>query len=241
MSGAGRSTARGPAGAVLAIEASQRSGSVALRARPGAEPVEVPVPASDDHGDHLMDVVDRACRAAGIGARDLRLIAVSAGPGGFTGLRVACATARAVADAVGAHAIGVPSALVAARTLLREGLWVPAGTARACVLLAAKGTDAWHTMVEVESGMPRVVEAGVVLAASALPHVAIGDRHARALWPGIAADAWLEARFSALACLEVGESLVAEGASADPMLLSPIYPRAPEAVKLWERRHGSSA
>jgi hypothetical protein len=71
--------------------------------------------------------------------------------------------------------------------------------------------------------------------------VAIGDRHAHALWPGIAADAWLEARFSALACLEVGESLVAAGASADPMQLAPIYPRAPEAVTLWERRHGPMA
>jgi tRNA threonylcarbamoyladenosine biosynthesis protein TsaB len=226
---------------VLAIEMSQRSGSVALRARPGAEAVEAPVPPSDDRGDHLMDVIDRVCRAVGIGARDLRLIAVSAGPGGFTGLRVACATARAVADAVGAHAVGVPSALVAARTLLSEGRWPHADGARACVLLAAKGSDAWRTTVEVESRMPRVVEAGLVPAGSALSHVAIGDRHAHALWPGIAADAWLEARFSALACLEVGESLVAAGASADPMQLAPIYPRAPEAVTLWERRHGPLA
>ena len=241
MSGAGRSSARGPAGAVFAIEVSQRSGSVALRARPGGEAVEVPVPPSDDRGDHLMDVIDRACLAAGVGARDVRLIAVSAGPGGFTGLRVACATARAVADAVGSQALGVPSALVAARTLLREGRWAPADLARACVLLAAKAPDAWRTTVEVESGMPRVVESGLVPAASALPHVAIGDPQARALWPGIAADAWLEARFSALACLEVGESLVAAGASADPTLLAPIYPRAPEAVTLWERRHVSRA
>lgn len=241
MSAAGCTPSRVPAGAVLAIEMSQRSGSVALRARPGAEAVEAPVPPSDDRGDHLMDVIDRVCRAVGIGARDLRLIAVSAGPGGFTGLRVACATARAVADAVGAHAVGVPSALVAARTLLSEGRWPHADGARACVLLAAKGSDAWRTTVEVESRMPRVVEAGLVPAGSALSHVAIGDRHAHALWPGIAADAWLEARFSALACLEVGESLVAAGASADPMQLAPIYPRAPEAVTLWERRHGPMA
>ena len=241
MSAAARAPDRAPSGAVLAIEVSQRSGSVALRAHPGAEAVEAAVPPSDDHGDHLMDVIDRSCRAAGVGARDLRLIAVSAGPGGFTGLRVACATARAVADAVGAQAIGVPSALVAARTLVREGRLDPAGGARACVLLAAKPDDAWCTTVAFDSGMPRVFEAGLMPAGQALAHVAIGDLHARALWPAIAADGWLDARFSAIACLEVGEALVATGASADPMLLAPIYPRAPEAVTLWERRHGSRA
>lgn len=241
MTGARRIASDGHAVAVLAIELSQRSGSVALRPGPAAEVVAADVPASGDDGDHLMDSIDRLCAAAGIGARDLRLIAVSAGPGGFTGLRVACATARAIADVTGAGAIAVPSALVAARTLVMQGRWAPADGTQARVLLAAKGSDAWATSVRMESGIPRLVGAGLVAADAALGPVAIGDAHARALWPAWPADRWLEARFCARACLDVALALDAEGAPHDPAALNPIYPRPPEAVTLWDRRHGVPA
>ena len=233
--------ARAAAGAMLAIELSQRSGSVALRPVHGAPVVAADVPPSDEHGDHLMDVIDRLCASAGIGARDLRVVAVSAGPGGFTGLRVACATVRVISDATGAGAIAVPSALVAARTLVMQGRWAPAEGAEARVLLAAKGADAWGTMVRMESGMPCVVEAALVPAGADPGTVVVGDAHARALWPAVPADRWLEARFCARACLDVALALEASGASSDPEAVAPIYPRPPEAVTLWDRRHGASA
>ncbi|MBU3682991.1 MAG: tRNA (adenosine(37)-N6)-threonylcarbamoyltransferase complex dimerization subunit type 1 TsaB [Phycisphaerales bacterium] len=227
--------------AVLAIELSQRSGSVALRPGRGAPVVAADVPPSDDRGDHLMDVIDRLCASAGIGARGLRVVAVSVGPGGFTGLRVACATARAIADATGAGAIAVPSALVAARTLVMEHCWAPAEGAEARVLLAAKGADAWGTLVRMESGMPRMLEAALVPAGVDPGVLTIGDAHARALWPNVPADRWLEARVCARACLDVAVALEASGASGDPAGVAPIYPRPPEAVTLWDRRHGASA
>ncbi|MFM8784263.1 MAG: tRNA (adenosine(37)-N6)-threonylcarbamoyltransferase complex dimerization subunit type 1 TsaB [Phycisphaerales bacterium] len=234
-------SARTAAGAMLAIELSQRSGSVALQPGRGAPVVSADVPPSDDHGDHLMDVIDRLCASAGIGARGLRAVAVSVGPGGFTGLRVACATARAIADATGAGAIAVPSALVAARTLVMQGLWAPAEGAEACVLLAAKGADAWGTLVRMESGMPRMLEAALVPAGVDPGVPSIGDAHARALWPNVPGDRWLEARFCARACLDVAVALEASGAPDDPAGVAPIYPRPPEAVVLWDRRHGAPA
>lgn len=233
--------ARAAAGAVLAIELSQRAGSVALQPARGAPAVAADVPPSDDRGDHLMDVVARLCTSAGIGARDLRMVAVSVGPGGFTGLRVACATARAIADATGAGAISVPSALVAARTLVMQGCWAPADGIEACILLAAKGADAWAASVRMESGMPSLT-GSALLPAGADPGVTvIGDAHARALWPAVPADRWLEPRFCARACLDVAVALEASGASSDASGVVPVYPRPPEAVTLWDRRHGVSA
>ena len=233
--------ARAAAGAVLAIELSQRSGSVALQPGQGATVVVADVPPSDDDGDHLMDVIARLCASAGIGARELRAVAVSVGPGGFTGLRVACATARAIADATGAGAIAVPSALVAARTLVMQGHWAPAEGAEARVMLAAKGADAWGTLVRMESGMPRILESALVPAGVDPGVLAIGDAHARAFWPNVPADRWREARFCAHACLDVAVALEASGSHADPAGVAPIYPRPPEAVVLWDRRHGAPA
>ena len=233
--------AHAAAGAVLAIELSQRTGSVALQPGQGATVVVADVPPSDDDGDHLMDVIDRLCASAGIGARELRAVAVSVGPGGFTGLRVACATARAIADATGAGAIAVPSALVAARTLVMQGHWAPAEGAEARVMLAAKGADAWGTLVRMESGMPRILESALVPAGVDPGVLAIGDAHARTLWPNVPADRWREARFCAHACLDVAVALEASGSHADPAGVAPIYPRPPEAVVLWDRRHGAPA
>ena len=201
--------------AFLAIEASQRQVSVALRASPGAVAAEHAVPAPDADHDHLMSVIDVACRAAGVLPGDLRAIAVSSGPGGFTGLRVACATAKAIADATGCALVAVPSALVVARARVRScGLADGACT----VQLAAKGGDAWATDLLVEDGWPRVLRAEL------RPAVAEGRP---------------EGPWTALACLEVGERMLAAGERVDPLELLPIYPRPAEAVTLWEARHGA--
>jgi hypothetical protein len=44
--------------------------------------------------------------------------------------------------------------------------------------------------------------------------------------------------FNASACLKVGEHMLARGETIDPLRLLPLYPRQPEAVTLWEQRHG---
>ena len=70
--------------------------------------------------DDLMPAIDRLVRRAGLAARDIERVAVSIGPGGFTGVRVAVATAKALGEAiamrtgVSACCIGVATARVAA-------------------------------------------------------------------------------------------------------------------------------
>jgi tRNA threonylcarbamoyladenosine biosynthesis protein TsaB len=59
------------------------------------------------HAEHLMAVIDTALRQAGKTYADLATVAVSVGPGSFTGLRVGVATARGLALALGVPAIGV--------------------------------------------------------------------------------------------------------------------------------------
>lgn len=59
------------------------------------------------HAEHLMAVIETALRAGGIGYPGLDAVAVSIGPGSFTGLRVGVSTARGLALALKIPAIGV--------------------------------------------------------------------------------------------------------------------------------------
>jgi tRNA threonylcarbamoyladenosine biosynthesis protein TsaB len=63
--------------------------------------VEAADVATGIHSDVLLATIDRVMRAAGIAATELDAIAVGAGPGSFTGLRIGMATAKGIAFAAG--------------------------------------------------------------------------------------------------------------------------------------------
>lgn len=59
------------------------------------------------HAEHLIGVIDAALAEAGLSYGDLAAIAVSVGPGSFTGVRVGVAAARGLALALKIPAVGV--------------------------------------------------------------------------------------------------------------------------------------
>ncbi|WP_234189079.1 tRNA (adenosine(37)-N6)-threonylcarbamoyltransferase complex dimerization subunit type 1 TsaB [Shinella sp. NM-101] len=61
------------------------------------------------HAERLMEFVDAALDAAGVSLAAVGRIAVTVGPGSFTGIRVGVAVARGLALALGIPAVGVSS------------------------------------------------------------------------------------------------------------------------------------
>jgi tRNA threonylcarbamoyladenosine biosynthesis protein TsaB len=74
------------------------------------------------HGqaEALLPMVDSAMRNAGLAPRALDLVAVTVGPGSFTGIRVGLAGARGIALATGARLIGVTSFEAVAAAVVRR-------------------------------------------------------------------------------------------------------------------------
>jgi tRNA threonylcarbamoyladenosine biosynthesis protein TsaB len=223
----------------LAIELSQRRGSLAIRLANGAvHEVEVP-PASDDR-DELMPALSALCEQYGVRGAQVGLVAVALGPGGFTGLRVAVATAKALALGVGARVVGVPSALgvasrAAAEAGLRDGV--------VAVALAAKGESAWLELVEVRDGQVVARRAGLHETVPTFDGAALlaADDHLPQAWRAAAEGAGVRVVrpvWSAAACLAQADRLPSEQGAPDVSSLEPIYPRAPEAVRLWDARRG---
>lgn len=83
------------------------------------------------HAEHLMEVIGLALERAGKAYADLGRIAVSIGPGSFTGVRVGVATARGLALALKVPAVGVTT-LEALAAAVREAV-DGAGTVMAAI------------------------------------------------------------------------------------------------------------
>ncbi|MEO8553365.1 MAG: tRNA (adenosine(37)-N6)-threonylcarbamoyltransferase complex dimerization subunit type 1 TsaB, partial [Kofleriaceae bacterium] len=104
---------------VLGIDTATRIASVAI-----VEDGRVLAETSGDahrHGSDLLVLIDAACTGAAIDPHDLDAVAIGAGPGSFTGLRIGMATAKGIAFAVGCPLWAVSSlAALAHRELLAE-------------------------------------------------------------------------------------------------------------------------
>lgn len=70
-------------------------------------------------GADLLVAIDQVCRAAGVAPTDLDAIAIGAGPGSFTGLRIGMATAKGIAFAANRPLWAVSSLAALADDALR--------------------------------------------------------------------------------------------------------------------------
>ncbi len=183
--------------------------------------------------DPLAALIDACVRDAGAKPSDLRRVAVSVGPGGFTSVRVAVTTAKLIAEATGAACGGVPSALVAAWGLRHAS---QATKFPLAIALASKGESAWVAVYGSDlslRGDPRVITAREV---ASLASEGVQTLARDGFLPPAMEVAATEA---GLTC--VGLELAARGVlelsasiePVDPATLAPIYPREPEAVTKW--------
>lgn len=189
--------------------------------------------------EELVPMIERVMRQAGSDFASLSAVAVTAGPGAFTGLRIALATARAIALAASRPAIGISTfeaiawaaaredaaathRLVVAIDTKRDDLYVQSFVRDNSALgFAAVGDGAVLSAAEVAAGLP---SGPLLLAGDGARHLAaaLADdgsrvRIARATVPD-AADV------AAMAAVRLDSG-------APPPPLRPLYLRPP-AVRL---------
>ncbi len=215
---------------ILAIEASQRRGGVAVRDRDGLDHVEW-LGASAKHDDDLLGAIDRLYARLRIAPAETDVVGVSTGPGGFTGLRVAVATAKMLGESLGAQLVAVPTALVVAERR--------SGPGPITVALASKEGSVWETRLDrAGNDAPWTVEKAGRLAAAAAVRVdglsaLLGDRYLpqelreRCAAAGVVV---VEPIFDPVACATVTSRLFNQGRTIDPLAIVPIYARPPAAV-----------
>lgn len=92
---------------VLAIDTSTKIGSVALYEKNRGLLGEITLNCGNNHSENIMDSIDQLFKLTGKKTEEIGRIAVSIGPGSFTGIRIGVAVAKGLAYSLGCEIVGI--------------------------------------------------------------------------------------------------------------------------------------
>ena len=232
--------------AVLAIDCSGPTGSVAV-GKSGRVSVEVALSVRGSLSTALMPAVDFAMKSAGCTVSDLARVVVGAGPGSFTGLRVAAAAAKGIV-----HALEIP--LMAHSSLMATAAPFAGNAGPIGVLFDARGRDVFAACYDFGEGEVRtLMDPAALPLEDALGRFAASEvtliagqgttRHDQEILDTLSAsivpNAFATPRAGAL--LWLGEEFPETGVSASTAEWEPDYLRASGAERIAAEAAGSGA
>ncbi len=214
---------------ILAIDTATQYAALALYNQDGVYAEEA-WHAGRNHTIELMLRIERMLRSANVAVPDLTALAVSLGPGSFTGLRIGLAAAKGLALPHKLPLIGVPTLEVMAYPFRAEGLpvWVIAQAGRGRILTTSydQVDDQWQALAE-----PQLTDFETLAAQIRHPALCTGEideQSARILQHGSRKKAEVvspAARLRRAGYLaEIAAARLAAGFQDDPDALEPIYP-----------------
>jgi len=104
------------------------------------------------HAEKLHVFIEEILKETGIGANDLNGIAVSKGPGSYTGLRIGVSSAKGLCYALGIPLISVDTLQVLAKkVVVKDGLIVPMLDARRMEVYSAIFDKSYSKIKEVQA------------------------------------------------------------------------------------------
>ena len=235
---------------ILSIDTSSQVSSVAVLS---AERVaaEISMQGALTHSETLMPHIETALRMARVEKSELEGIAVSIGPGSFTGLRIGLASAKMMAYALHIPLIAVPTLEALAHHYICEGVrLVPMVDAQKGNVYAQEFV--WRAdgdaliLQEIRSlAILPLTEVIAGLENAEQPVILLGDAMQKKTTLALPANvrlAPIHARMPRAACVGLAAlTRIACGEMDDPVTAAPLYLRRSEAEVLWEKRHGTGA
>jgi tRNA threonylcarbamoyladenosine biosynthesis protein TsaB len=187
--------------------------------------------AGQRHGELVLPMLDALLAQAHLAAGDLDAVAYGAGPGSFTGLRIACGIAQGIAFARGLPACGISTL---------EALAEECGAPRVVACVDARMGEVYYSALEKEGARWRAV-----VAAQCVPP-AEARRPTGAGWVGCGSgfaaygdmgfdQVYPEVHPSAAAVARLAAPRLAAGQGVDAARIAPVYLRDKVALTSAER------
>jgi tRNA threonylcarbamoyladenosine biosynthesis protein TsaB len=186
------------------------------------------------HSERVLPMLDRLAAAAGISAAQLDGVAFGAGPGSFTGLRIACGVAQGLALARGLPVVGVSTFAALAEE---------SGAARVVACIDARMHEVYYSAVEkVGDRWREVVPAQCVApAAVQLPPGEdwVGCGNGFAVYGSMGLNSVIpDIHPSAIAVARLAAPRFDAGEGVDAEFAVPVYVRDKVAFTIAERNTG---
>lgn len=196
------------------------------------------------HLEKIIPIIDRALADCDKSLDDIDAVAVSRGPGSFTGIRIGVSTARALAQARGLPVVEVPSLYAAALGVSDfEGVICPVLDARRSQVYAAAYRCHWGELTEILPEGAYSPEEVAEAVAGMGPVFFLGDgiyieEIRRVFEEKVGMDAFFsheERRVQrAEAVAVIGKELFLEGRAVSYAAAQPVYLRKSEAERKRE-------
>ena len=195
------------------------------------------------HSRTLMPIVEHLFRNTGLTVQDMDAVAVAAGPGSFTGIRIGVSAAKGLAFAADKPAAGVSTLAAMARNVSFAGGLI------ICAMDARRG-QIYNALFSAEDGVLTrltpdraltLAELAEELRSDSRPKTVLGDGGplcadflARAGIPCRLAPPHLVMQNAVSVALEA-EAMAARGELGSAQELAPVYLRPPQAQRLRDR------
>jgi len=226
---------------ILAIETSGRTGSVAIGSN-GTAIAEKPFSGFMKHSAELLGAVDQLLAEVSATPSDIARVFITAGPGSFTGLRIAVTAAKMLNLALGTQIVTLDSLDVIAENVTQNDI------NRIAVVLDAK-KDYFYAAAyaRTPSGWQKDFGTEMITAPQILDRLAQYKQDICILGEALVYNrAKLQAPFTtflepelwlphARNLFRLGRLKADQGHFADPLTLTPTYIRKPDAVPKSDR------
>lgn len=189
--------------------------------------------AGNRHAERLLPMLDELCARAGVKPDALQAVAYGAGPGSFTGLRIACGVTQGVAMARNLPVLGIPT---------MHALAEESGASQVVACLDARMGEVYYSALR-KQGRGWVEEIPVQCVPPAqlrMPQGAwTGCGNGFAAYGNMGFDTVLpEVHPTASAVARLAASRLAAGEGVDAALAAPLYVRDKVAFTTEERATG---
>jgi len=193
--------------------------------------------AGQRHSELILPMIDALLQEAGLSVRRLDGIAFGAGPGSFTGLRIACGIAQGLAFAAGlpVAAVGTLECLAEASGQARVISALDARMGEVYIAAFERSGDGWRTLGDPAlcrpDQAPVLPGAWVGCGSGFAAHGDALRRRYDGRLSAVRADLFPHAREVAA----IGARMLARGEGVDPALAAPLYIRDKVALSVAER------
>ena len=200
------------------------------------------------HSEKLLPMIDEVLRLASVSLDHVEAIAVSIGPGSFTGLRIGLTTAKGLAVALSRPLVAVPTLDALVQEYLRSGAVPDAKTV--CALIDAKRDEAFFAIYSVDAAGFQKRSGYQIASASTIVDAVPSDGLVVFVGDAIRKIRNIPALNKQLSfvdsirCNPVSVGLLAEGgirlSASETSVLEPMYLRDFTATQSGARHAGSS-